>query len=306
MAEPSPLVHRRRYLRVKLEANKGEPIATDTRVLAFDPRMEPIDSLIPRRPPARFGGGIPAVVGERLGRCRFTAELRGNGTTGFDAGLEILLQCCGWLKTAGVYSPTIQSSAQKTCTIHLFEDGRMKQLSGCMGNATVRLEAGRVGTVEFDMQGVWAAVTDVALPAAVASGVLPMRMGSGTLTLGAFAPRVSAISWSLNAEVVGHENIANASGYDYMEIGDLDPTVELDPLAVLVADHNLWGEWLASTTRVMTLTLTDGTVDLTVAAPELQPRTPTDADRGGRIVDRYVGQCNDDADAGDALTMTVA
>ena len=306
MAEPNPLVQRRRYLRVKLEGTKGDPIATDTRVLAFDPRMEPIDSLIPRRPAHRSGGGIAAVVGERLGRCRFTAELRSDGVSALDDGLEILLQCCGWKLATGVYSPTILPSEQKTCTINQFEDGRLKQLSGCMGNATIRAEAGRVAMVEFEMQGVWGEVTDVALPAAAASGTTPIRLASATLTIGEFAPRVAAIALSLNSEIVGHENVANAAGYDHMEIGDVDPTVELDPLAVLVAGEDVWGKWLDGTPSVLTIALTDGTVDIAIAAAEFQYRTPTDSDRGGRTVDQYVGQCNDDDDDGDALTMTVS
>ena len=300
------LMTRRRVLAAKLETDKGGVVVPDVHILCYDPLMAADDTFIQRAPPGLYSGQITGVVGARTGRLTFRTELRGNGATGLDAGLAILLQCCGFKLATLTYSPTLLVTEQKTCTISLAEDGRLKKMTGCMGNPRLLAEqAGGIAYLEFDMQGVWVAPTDAALASPAPSAAVPMRWAGTTLTLGAYHPKPGRLAISLGAKVVGHQNPENASGYDYFFVSDNDATVEFDPESELVATHDYFGLWTAGTPAALTQTFSDGTVDVTIAAPVLQYRRVETGDRDDRLVESVVGQCLYSA-GNDQLTIVSA
>lgn len=285
------LMTRRRAVTVKLESSKGGVVTPDTDVLAYEPTLTPDDTFIERRPVGLYSGQIAGVLGARTGRATFRTELRGNGSTGLNAGLAILLQCCGFKLTTLTYAPSIVLTEQKTCSISMHEDGKLKKLSGCMGNARLTAEVGGMAYLEFEMQGVWIAPTDVALARATVAAQPPMRWAGGTLTLGSYHPKPGSLAISLGSQVVGHQNPENAAGYDYFFVSDHDATIEIDPESELVATHDYFGLWTAGTTAALTQTFSDGTTDVTIAAPAVQYRRVETGDRDGRLIESVVGQC---------------
>lgn len=306
MAEPNPRVTRRKVLAVKLETTKGTGVAADTHVLIYDPVLEADDTRVVRRPAGIYGGRSKSGRGEGLGTFSGRAELRSNGTTGLDAGLAILLQCCGWKLTTLTWSPSIVLSDQQTCSIQMYEDGVLKKLTGCHGSVSFSAMPGQPVNLEFNMRGVWAAVTDAALATNAIAATAPMRLASGSCSLDTtYKARVGSVKWGLNNAVAMHADVENAAGYNYGYTSDNDATVELDPLGHLVAEHDTWGKWLAGTAVALSLVVSDGTTKLTVAAPVLEIGQPKTADRDGLITHAYTGYCLHSS-GNDQLTMVSA
>lgn len=307
MSEPNPRVTRRKVMAVGAETNKGtSPASIDTHVMIYDPVLEASDTLIQRRPAGIWGGQSKGIVGERLGSLKGWCELRSNGTTGLDPGLVILLAAAGWKLSTLTWNPTIVISEQKTAAIRLYEDGILKQLNGVHGSVTFSAEVGKPVRVDLDFQGVWTAPTDAAVATPTIAATMPMRLASGSCTLDTtYKARISSVKWGLGNTVAMHPDVENAAGYNYGYSSDNDATVELDPEGHLVAEHDVWGKWLAGTTMALALVVSDGVTKLTVAAPAMQIKSPATGDKDGRIVHGYTGQCLHSA-GNDQLTMVSA
>lgn len=290
---------RRRIIQVKLEAAKGTALEGDTHVLVYDPIINPEDTFQTRQPSGRSAGNAPGVVGEHKGKCTFKTELRSDGVNALNAGLEILLQCCGMKLAASVYKPCTAVTDQKTCTIDVYEDGLMKRLYGAMGTYNIAGEYGKQVFLELDFSGIWSAPTDVALPTPALAAQLPIRMASGVFTIGAETPKISTFGLNPNNEVVQREDITTASALAHYLVAGRDPQVTMDMEAESVADHDAYGLWLAGTEAALSLLLTDGTVNVTIAAPKVQYKQVAAGDRDGKLTHDLTGQCNTNADAGD-------
>jgi len=295
MASIAPMMFRRRVLQLGDEgATKGTAAAGDTHVYAFDAAINPDDTFIQRRPVGQTGGNLDGVVGARTGAAKFKVELRSASSTTLNAGVSLLLQAAGFKLATLVYTPSIVEADQKSLTIDMYEDGLLKRLTGGAGNLTMNAEIGGLVYLDCDFKGVWVAPTDVALGTASPAAVVPMRFAASTLTitptaLGAYTPKVSKFSLSLNANVILRPDQSKSSGYSYGLITDVDPTIELDLEADNAATHDAYGLWLAGTNAALSMLLQDATTKATIAGA-IQYRTVAEADRDGVLVHNVVAQ----------------
>lgn len=304
MPSIAPLMVRRRVLQINDEGTKGTAAAGDTHVYAFDVTMNPDDTYIARKPAGHLGGNLGGIVGARTGRCQFRCELRGNGSSGLDAGVSLLLQAAGWKLATGVYTPTIVESEQKTLTIDLYEDGRMKRLTGAMGTVNISGEVGGLIYLECDFMGVWVAPTDAALGNASPATQKPMRLASSTVTFGAYTPKFSRVGVNLNPALSMRADQSKAAGYSYAMVTDIEPQADFDIEADNIATHDSFGLWLASTDANLSMLVTDGTTNATIAGA-MEYRNVQTADRDGVIVDNVTCQFVGDS-SGLLPTITVA
>ena len=310
MASRDILLSRRKVLQVSLEADKGTLVAGATHVLAFDPVMQFNDATQTRQPTGAALGHFPAAPGERVGTCNFRAEMRSDGSAGWDIGLEICLQACGFAQAGDVIPPANTLATMKTITIGLHEDGLYKQLHGCMGNVRLTGEFGKQLFLEFEFSGVWNAPTDVAVPSATITAVKAMRLETVVWTIddGAHTPLISNFTIDMGNSVTPVEDISQAEGVLYYAITDRDPVFTCDSLAELVATYDAFGKVLTADESALSMVFGDGTDDLTLAAPKLQHRAPQEADRDGKLSNEYTAQLNVSAHnaGGDELSLTVA
>jgi len=301
----APLGSRRKIILVSQETTKGTAVAGATHVMVFEPTINPEDTFQQRQPSGSSAGNAAGVVGERKGTCSFRAELRSDGVDALDAGLAILLQACGLKLTGSVYAPTSGVADQKTCTIDVYEDGLMKRIFGAMGNVKISGEYGKIVSLEFEFQGIWSAPTDVALPSPSISARIPLRLAAATLTIGAYTPKISKFELDFQANVVQREDVTQASGLLHFLAAGRDPQVSMDMEADVVATHDAYGIWLAGTEAALSLLVTDGTVNITIAAPKLQYRQVAEGDRDGKLTHDLTGQANVSS-ADDEVTITTA
>lgn len=301
MATPGALLTRQRALQIKIEATKGTAeSAALLEELVFDPVMRPTANFITRAGSGKkLGQTNPGVVaGMEGGECTFTMELRSTGSAAFTTGLTAALTGCGLLNAAGTYTPESDLSSQETVTIFLFEDGRRKAMSGCMGNVEIFNDGDdRRVLCEFTFLGRWDGQTDVAIPTIDHAATAPMKFGTtnGSFTLAGDTIFISQFRMATNNELFLRPSPAGKGGIAHAMIGDRDPTLVIDPESQLVANNDLYGTWLAGTEVAASLVVADGTDDATLTIPKFQYREVAPADRTGLLIDDLTGQMNTNA-----------
>lgn len=320
MAHADPFLGRRRVVQVSLESTKGGLVTGATHILCYEPEINPTDDTQLRQASGSALGNFASVVGARVGTCRLRTEVRavsGAATAALDAGILIMLQGCGFTLTAGppnVLAPTNNCSAMKTITIALNEGeagtvtGRLKQLTGCMGNARIIISFGKPLMLECDFTGVWNAPSAQDLPTAVINTQLPFRSAGVTFTLGgSYTPRIPEAVIDLGNKITMVEDISQAAGVLHAVITDRDPTMTMSKDSDLIANYDPYALWLAGTEAALSMAFTNGTRGITIAAPKLQHRAPQTPSGTERLKDDITAELNvSDLDTGgDELTLTV-
>jgi hypothetical protein len=297
---------RRKIIQVSLEVTPGTAVPGAVNLLCYDPELNPEANEIQREPSGAYGGQAKAERGPSIGTCKFKSELRSNGTTGLDVGLAACFQACGMKLTALVLAPATLLSDQKTLTIDYYADGRKKQLRGACGTYQLSGEFGKQVFVEFTFTGLFTSLADVALPAVTQTTQAPMLTKAAVLTIGAYVPKISKFSVNPNNKVEPREDITTAEGIAHYFVGPSRRyMVTMDPEVEVAATWDIEALWVAKTEAALSLKLSDGTVDVTIAAPKLQHTAPQEAARDSKSIHNLNGQCN--ANAGDdELTITTA
>jgi hypothetical protein len=314
MTVTGPLITRRRLVLVGLETDRGTGVTPDVGLLPFEPKITPALDYLQSKPALGSGGAYAGEQGIRVGKFTCRAEVRGNGNSGspaLDPGIEVLLLCCGLQLDGGVLRPQSIVAEQKTCTVWCYEDGRLKKLIGCAGDASLEAEVGKPMMVTFDVSGIWQTPTDESLPAPSIGAVRPPRFAASVLTLtpnggSPFTPRVNRFSLKLGNVVSPREDAAVAAGVLHYSVADRDPQITIDPEAVLVGEQPFYTQLEAGTLIAVSCAI--GLVagnQVTIAAPFAQHRQIADGDRGGKATDEITLQCTFD-EGDDDITITPA
>jgi len=139
-------------------------------------------------------------------------------------------------------------------------------------------------------------------------------MQGGTFTLATLAIKISKFSLKMNNDVTFRGDVAGAimvggstgvGGIAHAIIGDYNPEISIDPEAALVADYDYFGAYLAGTTAVISLVLTDGTDIVTFTFPKVQYKEIKEGNRGGIQIYDITGQCLPTSDSVDAAVKFV-
>lgn len=291
MALSAPLLTRKRGIKVSTETTKGTVATPTTDIRVYDDVIEAADTFQERKLSSKYlGHSVGTLEGTKAGKATFKTEIIGDGSSALDAGLAILLQACGMLKTVEVYTPSSVLSEHKTISLNAYRDGVLKQLLGCSGNVKIIQDGGRM-VFDFDFSGVWQAPIAGALPTPSYSTQKPLQWGnaSNAFTLATLGIKISSFEFDAGNNVV--PRVDNGHIQYYM-ISDRDPTITIDPEFDLVAGYDLYGAWLAGTEVAISQAVTNGTDTMTIAAPKFQYREVKEGDRDGIRTDDVTGQCN--------------
>jgi hypothetical protein len=306
MALSAPLLTRKRVIKVKVETTKGTKVAGDQALLVEDLEINPTADFVERSGTGLYlGHSVAGVVGSKTGECSFSAELRGNGSSGLEVGLAILLQACGFKQAAQVYSVHSAHADQKTISIDVYEDGVKKSLAGCSGNVVFEADTGGRMLCNFTFSGVWQAVVDAALPAYAPSTTAPMFLKNATFVHASQSIKLGKVSLDMACQVVKRADADAAEGVLYYMVANFLPTINLDLEADKVAGYDYYGVWGANTTAAISLALNDGTDKVTFTIPAAQAREITDGDRDGIAIYDWTGQLNHSS-GNDCITITAA
>ena len=305
-----PKLGRLKVIRVSAEAaeTKGLAVPGTTEMLVYDPTINPEDNMIQREPAIGFGGPYKAERGPSVGTVTFRVELRSNGTSTLDVGLLICLQGCGMKLTSGTLAPVTLVSDQKTITLDVWSDGLHERLYGAAGTFEMAGEWGKQVFLEFTFTGIYTKLADAVVPTTSHTAFAPMLAKAATMTLpAAKTPQISRFSINPNNPVEPVEDITAAEGVAYYMIGaGRRYVIGMDPLVEATATLDFRGLWIAKTESAFGLLLSDGLVDVTIAAPKVQFMPPQQADRDSKASYDLSGQCNIGAAGDDELTIAAA
>ncbi|HUT58864.1 MAG TPA: phage tail tube protein [Phycisphaerae bacterium] len=298
---------RRKVIKVGIEDEKGQAVSAPAiDLLCYEPSINPTDNTIQREPAGEFGGQAKAERGPSVGTCTVRTELRSDGQSALDAGLLVLFQGCGMKLADGVLSPVTAVADQKTVTIDVYEDGLKKRLYGAMGTWELSGESGKQVFVEFTFTGIFMSEADASLPATAHTAAAPMRAAAVTLDIGGHTPKVSRFTINPNNPVEAREDATAAEGIAHYIVGaGRRYVIGMDPEAEPTATWDINALWAGKDEKNFSLTLSDGIVDVTIAAPKLQQTAPQEALREGKLIHTMSAQCNAD-EGDDELTISVA
>lgn len=278
----APLVWRRSALSATEESARGT-VATVTSALAssavYNASFEPDNwfTETQREPLGTSTSTDQAPYGIQSGRFRFEMQIHPS-----DKFLP-LLTMCGFLNTAGTYTPTANQANRKSWSLALFEDGRKKIIYGAAGTVTIDIEAGKAAMATFEGMGIWSPVTDASLP----SDSLPTNMpyqGLGT-TISVNSAEVATMGRCqivFGAQYGVIPDLTAAAGMKFTNVEKFDPHIimELDARKVATLDH--YGLMLARTEHAISIALASGANTLTFSAPKAQRVQISDANRDNR------------------------
>lgn len=232
-------------------------------------------SIVPNIPMTRREGQggfnyLKSIPEGMMGTCSLVHDLTYDGTN-LPNWASVLLPACGFVESSNVFSPVSRapggSGLPKTITIGHYHDGKLKRLSGAMGNAVFTFPTGKVGFVTFTFTGKYFEdETDATLLAPTYPTAAAIRVADGTLTWDSVAMCTSQVTVDLGNQVVMRECIQDGdrTGYASALVSNRVPVISADPEAVLVATQNRDQDWTIPTTAALAITL-NCSVDATVA-----------------------------------------
>lgn len=307
-----PLLKRVRVMAAKIESTVGTDASLSGSDGAFNAWNVDIQADIPMDEREGQGGfnRLASVCGPRKGTLTFTTGMAWDGTATEPTWASVLLPACGWTDNgSGVFNPKSEDAGAnvKTLTLGVFENGKIKKLTGAVGTFKINLVAGKMCTIDWEFQGVWQPVVDGAVISPTYPTATELRFAAATASSwNSVAMILSTATIDAGNEIVMREDARTEAGFISGLITDRKPMITVNPEAVLVATQNREGSWLAGTEAALAITLDGpGTATLGISAPRAQIQSLKEGDRGKMITDEIEFSCNKNGTSQDQeLTIT--
>lgn len=312
----SGLMRKNRLLGIKLESTVGEdsvPAAANCIFKVYDYQPSPEIEYAERE----SGGSASrssGSLGARGGGVNFKLQLYGSGSGGspVPGWADVILPSLGLIKSSATFAPLTgapgtSAATHRTASIYVWEDGRVKKHIGCMANAKLICERGRVAYLDLAYKGVWAGVAAAATPTSITrDSVAPPRFVSAGLSIGSWTPLFDKVELDLGNDVQLREDGNSAYGYSSAFIADRSPRITIAPEAALIATNDTYGQWLALTGQEIAWDVGSAAGNkMTVTCPNCEFENIQDGERAGATVDQITARpLLDDGDGDDELTIT--
>lgn len=247
--------------------------STDTIDTVEQPLFQQTYALEGIRGPAMFGRGqLPRVAPNvRSVNASVKIHAKGSGATYTTLvkppNVHPFLQACGMSGSleggTWVYRPTPLSTVPFSLAADVYGMSELLQLRGGYGTFTLDLE-GLLPVFNFDVQGTQSgSVSDVAnsaIPARVfqASNVIPPRLETIGLTIGAYSPKVRKIQYTHGLSISPRMDLNASGSHAGFAIGRQDNKLTMTIEADLLSNFDPYGDW--NTAASKTITATVGTV----------------------------------------------
>jgi len=229
-----------------------------------------------------------SVFGGTLKTISIDIELKGSGAAGTAPEFGVLFEACSYVETidAGVsvaYDPSSTTADQESVTVYYYQDGLLHKLTGCRGTFSVNLETGAIPMATFTLTGHSVAPTDIAMVVPTLDSTVPVAVKGNAFTIGGYGADISALTFDAGVEVSTPASMKETDGFGEVFVGKRDLNGSFDPLTVLVATNDFYGDFLAGTQMALTI----GTVGAVagnkfgVTMPAVYYRDAANGDRDG-------------------------
>ena len=292
------LLSRLSVLAVKVETTPGTAESLTDAEAAYNFMDAEIngDIAVSTRPLQGSFRKLPGVPGARAAEATFSLELIGDGAGTYPAWATVLLAGCGIYESptdTGVPANEAPGTNVKTLTLGLYENGRRKLMSGAVGNVVFNFTPGQPVMMNFTFRGVYQGVSDTAILTPTYPTLTPIRASNtgGAFTINSVAQVISSASFDLGNTIELRPSVSTVSGFSHGIITDRTPVWSIDPEAKLVATADVFGDWVAGTTRALSLTIADAADTVRFISPAVQKTSISNADRNGLRVDTQTLMC---------------
>ena len=249
---------------------------------------------------------LPGVPGSQLATCSFSLELIGTGAGAVPTWATTFLSACGIVNTTGTLTPRNETPGTnvKTLSIALHEGGRVKRMRGAVGTVVFEITPGQAVMANFTFTGVFDSIADTAIISPTYPTLLPIRAANGAATINSVAQAFSTCSFDVGNVITVRPSVASAQGATFFVITDRTPVFNIDPEATVLSGNDIWADWVAATTRALSIQIEDASDRITFAAPAVQRMTIANGDREGLRLDTQTLQCcRDGANAEFSITF---
>lgn len=144
-----------------------------------------------------------------------------------------------------LYTPA--SSSFESVGLGFFVDGSVHYMTGCYGNFSIKADAGKAVSFDFDFTGIWNAYADVAFPSITYTAGRPPVFQSAGLSVATYAPMVDSFTLDMGVQVSERPSANSADGLYGLMITDRAPKAGIDPEATASATHDFWAAYAAAT-----------------------------------------------------------
>ena len=283
------LLSRKRLILAKTESTYGTdatPAGTDA-VLVRSLEVTPLEADVVSRDLIRpYLGNSDQLLANVRVRCSFEVELAGSGTAGTAPRYDALLKATGMAativaSTSVTYAPV--SATFSSCTIVYNVDGVQHKLTGVRGTVTMNCQLGQIPTLQFEMTGIYNAVTDTAQPSvtysAQATPLIFKEGNTSSFSFFSYSACLMSVDFNLANEIVYRELIGCTKE---VIITDRKPAGTVVIEAPTIAAKDYFSVALGSTTG--NLTFLHGTTAgnrVTFTASQVDATQPSYSDQDG-------------------------
>lgn len=235
---------------------------------------------------------VAPVIGSQFVDLAFDVEVKGSGSVGVAGQLSALLQACSFAETASagssvVYLPTSVQNA-KTCTIYVYNldtgSAKLHKITGCVGNVSFKVEAGKIAVASFTMRGLFAIPTDVALPSTPTyESTVPPAVQNASFSLNSVTSLVlQSLGIDVGNQIAQRDDISSPYGIKSFIVTSRQPKGTFNPDAGLVAGYDWYTDWVNSAKRALSVVVgsTAGNI-VTITAPKVVLEGIKDGDSNG-------------------------
>lgn len=288
------LLRKKRVFAAKTEAVPGtaETLAgADGVYNAYNVVIQPNIDVESREGQGAFNK-LPGVPGAQSGTATFRTDVHYDGTN-VPVWASVLLPACGWVDTAGVFSPRTEAPGAnvKTVTIGCFADGKLFRIAGAMGTWQAVFPNGRMPYIDWTFTGKWVTLSNTAIIAPTYPTVSPLRYATATTTYGAVALCVESVTLDVGNTVIMRECTADATGFGTALVTDRFPKITANPEAVAIGTRDPHAQLIAGTRDEFTLSIPAGGGNFIMLAPAAQVIDTQDGDRNGLMTDELEFAC---------------
>lgn len=302
----NPLLERPSALLAKIETTKGTPETLTTAEGAFN--VFDVDfketTGYTKREKQGGAGNLPGRPTAYIGTCTFRVHVENSGTSTAPAWVSTFLPACGMPGSSGVYTRTLDTSAQKTVTLTHYKGAGascVKQtLAGAMGKCRLVGHSGSVNDFFFEFTGKYWEESTTTLLDPTEPTTLPPR-GFETLTINSvnvMAPEFT-LDFGQVVKMLEGPNDTNDTGFIHAIIADYASTFAVEPYAEALSVIDWRAGFAASTEWPLALAIGSGTNGtFGVAASKLQITGGPGFGKRERVYTRALNfDVNDDAGA---------
>jgi len=235
-------------------------------------------------------GNSQVLLANQRVNINFSCYLTGSGTAGTPPKWDSAILACGTNKavvstTSVTYTPE-DTSTFDSATIWYYTDGIRHQATGCRGTFSITAEVGQAPLLNFQMQGVYVAPSDTAIPSTTKSNqaepVIFKNGNTSAFSIFGYSGILQSWSFDMNNTYNYRELVG---GTKEVMITERAPSGTLLVEAPALSAHNFFTDATGSSTGTNTWQHSGGAGNIaTVSCPQSDFSAPTYEDSDGVVM----------------------